>query len=119
MFQLKNRQSNTLEMAIQCLDNNFKLNQMSEQKLNEVNYSNSVDTQSSQKKRINQINYNNQVIDFEKSEIPDSHVVINVCLGEGTLTRISISSHEFILKMISWGNELSRQQGMISYSVGK
>jgi hypothetical protein len=70
-------------------------------------------------KIMNQINYNNQIIDFDKSEIPDSHVEINVCLEEGKHTRISISSHEFILKMISWAKEISEQEGFVSYSVGK
>ena len=35
MFHLKNRQSNSLEMAIGLLQDNLKLNQMLEQKLNE------------------------------------------------------------------------------------
>jgi hypothetical protein len=65
---------------------------------------------------MNQINYNNQVIDFENSETPDGHVLINVCLEDGKQTSISICSHSFILKMISWGNEIATQEGTVLLS---
>jgi hypothetical protein len=65
---------------------------------------------------MNQINYNNQVIDFDKPIIPDGHVLINVCLEEGKPTSISISSYEFIKKMISWGSELATQEGTVPLS---